>query len=126
MKKSDVPGLKWRRRADGTRAAIWNAPPRAVAAGFAPKSLDMSSCPPGELPSRCTRLWAEALAFAAHGERDRLAFDGTLGSVLRIYELRLKASTQREYAIYLGKLSRHYGKAPDHVSEWPRHPSLVF
>jgi hypothetical protein len=88
-----------------------------VAAGFTPRTLDLSSCPVDELPARCERLWSEAQAFAAHGERDRGGFDGTLGSLLRICELhadspfrRVKASTQREYSIYLGKLSKAYGK----------------
>jgi hypothetical protein len=115
MRRSATPGLKYRTRADGTRAAIWCAPPGAIRAGFTPRTLDMSGCPVDDLPARCERLWAEALAFTGR-QVDPLGYDGRLGSLLRIYELhpdsplkKLKSTSLHTYSIYLGRLAKAYG-----------------
>jgi hypothetical protein len=34
MNKTDCPGLKWRKRKDGTCVPVWCAPPAAVKAGL--------------------------------------------------------------------------------------------
>jgi hypothetical protein len=107
MRKSETPGLKHR----GARL-VWVAPAKAIAAGFIPKTLDLSDCPPAELPSRCQRLWQDAHSFS--GPPRALAYDGGLASLLKLYEMheaspfrKVKPGTAR---IYLDRLTRAYGK----------------
>jgi hypothetical protein len=108
-----APGLKWRNRAGGN-IPYWVAKPAAVEAGYPLRTANLSSVPLDELPDRCAALEAEMLAWLS-GPRER-SFDGTLGSLISIYQTHedspyhaLKYGSRHSYDHYLGRLISAYG-----------------
>lgn len=109
---SDSPGLKWRNRKNGL-IPYWVAPPQAIKAGFKIKCWNLSHCPPEEIPARCQRMQAEALAFT---NKYRNPYDGTIESLMTLYEThaespfkRLKHTSLRTYAFYSARIAKNYG-----------------
>jgi len=112
-KPTETPGLIWRKLPSGKRVPMWRAPKAAIKAGFSVKTWNLSECPPDELPARCQRIWAEAMAFL--GEKPT-AYDGTVRSLMELYQLHkdspyrhLKPSTLRPYDTYISKIILAYG-----------------
>jgi hypothetical protein len=72
---------------------------------------------PAELAARCQSHQTDMQLWLDGYRRDRSAYDGTTGSVLRLYQThpespfrKLKPSSLRPYVFYLDKLERHIGK----------------
>ena len=95
----------------------WIASPAAIAAGFPTKSARLNALNDDRLIiGRCERLQAEMLLWL-DGQRDSGAiFDGTFGSLLKIYQTdadstyhKLKPSSRYPYDVYLKKLIPHIG-----------------
>jgi hypothetical protein len=111
-------GLKWKRRARGA-VAYWKPTAEAIKAGY-PSGyvpLEAFQADPEDLVHRCGMLQADMLNYLSGYRRDRLAFDGTIGSVLRLYQAHpdspwhtLAGGTRKPYAHYLGRLEAHIGK----------------
>src|SRR5271166_2585688 len=79
-----APGLKWRARAGGPPVPYWVASPAAIRAGFDLKTINLSSEAPEDIQARCATLQAEMLEWIGRSRPAR--FDGTLGSLLAVYE----------------------------------------
>jgi hypothetical protein len=101
---------------DGVMVPYWVAKSFAVAAGFPIKTVNLSSVAPEELHARCCDLEEEMRDFLARIPRGR--FDGTLGSLLRLYQgdsespyRVLKPTSAEVYTPYLRRLIAAYGDA---------------
>jgi hypothetical protein len=112
--KIKAPGLKWRSRAGGVAVPYWVARASAVAAGYPLRTANLALIPLDQLADRCAQLEAEMVSWLS-GPRER-GFDGTLGSLLRLYESHedspfrnLKPSSHKAYDGYLARLARVYG-----------------
>jgi hypothetical protein len=110
---TETPGLVYVKRRSGRLVPVWRAPKSATKAGYPIKSWNLAECPPDELPARCQRIWAEALAFI--GERP-LGYDGTIRSLMRLYQLhadspyrKLKPTTLTPYDFYISRICAAYG-----------------
>lgn len=112
-----APGLKFRPRRDGW-AAYWIPSPEAVARGYPCGTVPLSKylAAPALLQDACQRLQTDMLAWLDGLRRDPLAFDGTIGSVLRIYQTHpdspfhaLKPGSVRPYVTYLRLLAAEIG-----------------
>ena len=81
------PGLKWRKRRHGADVPYWCADPKAVAAGYPVRTVNLSihANSPALLVERATRLQAEMLAWLGNADA-RPKFDGTFGWVFELYE----------------------------------------
>lgn len=113
-KQTETPGLTYAKRRSGPPIPLWRAPKAAVKAGFPIKTWNLSECPPEELPVRCQRIWAEALAFI---NQRPAGYDGTIRSLMQIYQVHkdspyrlLKPATVRPYDFYISKIITAYGK----------------
>jgi integrase len=89
--KGDFPGFQRSPpRNDGSIALHWVAPRKAVEAGYLPKTvrLDGFIDDSPDLSARCHELWAEMEAWLAEQARpDKpVKYDGTVGSLIAIYE----------------------------------------
>jgi hypothetical protein len=111
-----APGLKWRRRADGAAVPYWVARASAVAAGYPIKTANLSSLAPDQVADRCAALEAEMVAWLAGVSRRGPTYDGTLGSLLRLYQVHdespyrsLKRVSLHAYNHYLRRLIDAYG-----------------
>lgn len=122
LDERDAPGLKRRPNKDGTFRLYWAARPDIVKTGFRPKTvrLHYNEALPSERPlieAACKRFQAEMLQWAS-GHRDtRRPFDGTVGSLTRLYQTDpaspyrdLKWNTQRTYDQTLGVIEKAFGK----------------
>lgn len=112
-----APGLKFRPR-KGSWAAYWVPSPEAVRAGYPSGTVPLTQfvITPQLLVDACNRLQGDMLAWLDGMRRDPLAFDGTIGSVLRIYQKHedspfhsLKPGSRKPYVIYLRKLEQEVG-----------------
>lgn len=118
----DAPGLKRRRNRDGTERLYWMASKAALAAGFPTRivRLHHSADDPSQhrlIEAACKRFEAEALAWASGRKETRRPFDGTLASLVRLYQTDpaspyrdLKWNTQRTYDQVLGIIEKAFGK----------------
>ncbi|PWT71903.1 MAG: integrase [Chloroflexi bacterium] len=113
---TDTPGLKWRKRTTGPPIPYWIAPRQAIKAGFKIKSWNLSRCPPEDIPGRCQRMYAEALAFASKYKAS-IPYDGTIASLINLYQVhpdspfqRLSATSLRTYSGYASRLAKQYGE----------------
>jgi hypothetical protein len=130
MQKSDTPGLKIRIRKNGERSLLWAAPPKAVKAGFTPKTLHLpADYPTPAIANMCRHFWGQAMDFLECRHREPF-YDGTLASVIRIYLTHtaspfreLKSGPSRVYTIYCKKLAQRYAQA--RPLDRPRYPALV-
>jgi hypothetical protein len=109
--KITAPGLGWSRG-----VPYWRAKKAAIQAGYPIKNVNLSSVPLEQLADRCERLQAECRAWLAGDETLRCAYDGTLGSLLAIYQTHedspyhaLKPGSRATYDKYLRKLGETYG-----------------
>ncbi|MEJ1934174.1 hypothetical protein WDZ92_28600 [Nostoc sp. NIES-2111] len=112
-----VPGLKRR----PPNRLLWVARPDAVSAGYEPKSVRIFRDPedPDDVPfisAMCIRLQSEMLEWLA-GKRKRTSpFDGTVGSLIRLYQTdeaspyqQIKWNTRRTYDQVLRSLDKAVG-----------------
>lgn len=115
--QTKAPGLKWIARRVG-RTPYWMADPKAIARGYPVRSVNLSGYADNAaaLAARCHRLQAEMHAWGSPITSGEFAFDGTIGSLLRIYETHeespyrlLKPSSMHSYNQYLPLLSQSVG-----------------
>lgn len=117
METVKAPGLKWIKRTKG-REPVWIADEEDVKKGYRPKTVNLKHLAdsPEMLVAKCTALQAEMLLWRTGYKHDRLKFDGTLRSLLSIYELHkrspyksLKPGSRVPYDHYLGRMKGHIG-----------------
>lgn len=117
MEQSKAPGLKWMKRANGA-APIWVADEVDVKNGFVPKTVNLSafSDQPAILKAKCDSLQADMILWRAGYRNDPTAFDGTVKSLLTIYQChdespfkKLKPASRRTYVGFLSKVEAHIG-----------------
>jgi integrase len=115
--KGDFPGLQRSPRKDGSIVLYWVAPRRAVEAGYSPETVRLDGFIDGseELSERCNDLWAKMEAWLAEQAKPqkRARYDGTVGSLIRLYEtdefspyMRLKRHSTGNADYELRKLKR--------------------
>lgn len=118
MEKVKAPGLKWRKLATGL-SPVWVADEVDVRNGYRPKTINLkhAASDPELLIAHCNAAQTDMLLWRAGHRRDPLAFDGTVRSLLTIYELherssfqRLKPGSRRPYLYYIGSLKGHIGR----------------
>lgn len=111
--RPQAPGLRWH----GERP-IWRASKPAIRAGYPVKSANLSifAGDPAALGARCQRLQAEMNAWLSGRTGYSYAFDGTIGSLLSIYQTDadspyrdLKPSTRHPYDVYMRMLHTEVG-----------------
>jgi len=112
----EAPGLRWRSRASGARIPVWIASNEAAMRGYPVKTVNLTGLTDREIVARCHALQAEMKAWV--GGRPQDAYDGTLGSLIRIYQTheesgyqRLKPSSRIPYDVYLRRIHEVYGRA---------------
>ncbi|KTS03761.1 hypothetical protein SB2_24580 [Methylobacterium radiotolerans] len=112
-----APGLKFRPRRGGW-AVYWIPSPEAVSRGYPSGTVPLTRYldTPELLVDQCHRLQNDMLAWLDGLRRDPLAFDGTIGSVLRIYQQHeespfhgLRPASRRPYLHYLRRLEAEVG-----------------
>ncbi|TIL30963.1 integrase [Mesorhizobium sp.] len=112
-----APGLKWLKRAH-SRVPTWVADENDVKHGYAPKSVNLQSLAdqPEMLKAKCDSLQADMVLWRTGYRADPLKFDGTVKSLLALYEThkrspyhKLKPGTLRPYNHYLKSLRGHIG-----------------
>lgn len=116
-----MPGLKVRRNKDGTSRAIWLPRSDLVAAGYRPKSVrlpyDLNDPDGRRLASAaCQKYQADMLAWSRNRGEDLRPFDGTLRSLIRLYQRDpaspyafVKWNTRRTYDQVLGVIEKAFG-----------------
>lgn len=117
MVKVKAPGLKWMKRVSGS-VPVWVADERDVAAGYQPKTVNLSFLgdDPDLIIAKCNALQTDMLLFRAGQRTRRMEFDGTVRSLLYLYQNheespyhQLKPGSLRPYNHYLGRLEHHIG-----------------
>jgi integrase len=117
MEKIKAPGLKWMKRVAGA-APVWVADEADVRAGYSPKTVNLAYLgdDPALLVAKCNALQADMLLFRAGQRSRRMEFDGTVRSLLYLYQNheespyhQLKPGSRRPYDHYLGRLEHHIG-----------------
>lgn len=117
METVKAPGLKWRKLAGGL-SPVWVADEAAVAAGYLPKTMNLKHLAgdPQMLVAKCNALQADLALWRTGYRRDLLKFDGTIRSLLDIYETHerspyraLKPGSRRPYNHYLRRIRGHIG-----------------
>lgn len=117
METVKAPGLKWRKLASGT-SPVWVADEADVKNGYSPKTVNLKHLvsDPDMLVAKCHALQADMLLWRTGYRRDLLKFDGTVRSLLDIYEIHpnspyrsLKPGSLRPYRHYLKRLRGHIG-----------------
>ncbi|MFI5411261.1 integrase [Kaistia sp. UC242_56] len=109
VKRSEAPGLKKKRNADGSFRWYWEARSDLVKRGYRPSTVRLHYPETAEgdaqRAARCGILWAEMLAWdAAGGSIPPVGYDGTIGSLARLFAsdkdgpyASVKWNTQRLY-----------------------------
>ncbi|KQZ20310.1 hypothetical protein ASD50_21705 [Mesorhizobium sp. Root552] len=117
METVKAPGLKWRKLASGP-SPIWVADEADVKNGYQPKTVNLKHLAdqPEMLAAKCASLQADMLLWRTGYRRDLLKFDGTIRSLLDVYELherspyrKLKHSSRRPYNHYIRRVRGHIG-----------------
>jgi hypothetical protein len=113
--ETQAKGLKRRARPGGKIDWYWLADEAAVKAGYRPKLVKLTSYTPDQRNEQANRLNKEVLEFVS-GELRQREFDGTLGSLIAIYQIdeespyrNLTPGSRHPYNHYLGKLAIAYG-----------------
>lgn len=118
----DAPGLKVRRNKDGTARLYWVARADIRKAGYEPETvrLHYDLDDPRErllAEAMCRKLQAEMLAWRAGHRQTRRPFDGTVSSLVRLYQtdeaspyFELKHNTRETYDQVLRVIDRAFGK----------------
>jgi hypothetical protein len=108
-------GLKRRARPGGKIDWYWLADDAAIKAGYRPKLVKLTSFTREQRNEQANRLNKEVLEFVS-GELRQREFDGTLGSLISIYQIddespyrNLTPGSLHPYNHYLGKLAIAYG-----------------
>ncbi|RWC29810.1 MAG: integrase [Mesorhizobium sp.] len=117
METVKAPGLKWLKRAKG-KVPVWVADENDVKNGYEPKTVNLQyiADQPLILKAKCDTLQADMMLWRAGYRRNPLKYDGTVRSLLDIYQLHeespyrsLKPGTLRPYNHYLKQLTGHIG-----------------
>ena len=117
MEQIKAPGLKWRKLASGL-SPVWVADEADVKAGYTPKTMNLKHLGdrPELLVATCNSLQSDMLLWRAGYKRSGLTFDGSIRSLIDIYQTherspyrQLKPGTLVPYGHYLGKLRGHIG-----------------
>ena len=117
MEKFKAPGLKWMKRVGG-HVPVWVADERDVAAGYQPKTVNLAFLgdDPELIVAKCNSLQADMLLFRAGHRTRKMEFDGTVRSLLYLYQNHeespyhaLKPGSLRPYNHYLGRLEHQIG-----------------
>ncbi len=112
-----APGLKWLKRAKG-RVPVWVADEDDVKRGYVPKTVNLQflADQPEMLRAKCDSLQAEMVLWRTGYRADPLKFDGTVKSLLSVYEThprspyhKLKPGSLVPYNHYLRSLKGHIG-----------------
>lgn len=116
-----TPGLRWRPRKDGP-VPYWLPRPDAVKAGYPSTAIALKAFAhdPAALSQKCCFLQTQMQGWldGQRAQSDQSRFDGTIGSVLRLYQTHeespykqgtLAPGTMRPYGVYLRKLEPHIG-----------------
>lgn len=118
----DAPGLKVRRNKDGTARLYWVARFDIRKSGYQPETvrLHYDIEDPREralIETTCKRLQAEMFAWRAGKRDNRSPFDGTISSLVRLYQTdeaspyrELKWNTRETYDQVLRVIDRAFGK----------------
>jgi integrase len=115
--QTKAPGLKWRKLANGI-CPVWVADETDVKNGFHPKTVNLRLMvdSPEMLVAKCNSLQADMILWRTGHRADPNKFDGTVKSLLSIYEThkrspyrKLKPGSLRPYNHYLRKLKGHIG-----------------
>jgi len=111
--KTEAPGLRWR-----NGKPLWRASRAAIAAGYPVKSVNLASLisNPPALAARAARLQAEMRAWLSGRTGNDTVFDGTVGSLLKVYQTdpestyhKLKPSSRHPYDVYARMLEMEVG-----------------
>ena len=94
LKSFKAPGLSWRPRPGDRWEARWRAHPDYAARGYKPsvvhlwtgKATDFTETDMAVVASRCATLHSAMSVWAAGGIKRPEAFDGTIRSLIRLYE----------------------------------------
>ncbi|TGQ71008.1 hypothetical protein EN829_001065 [Mesorhizobium sp. M00.F.Ca.ET.186.01.1.1] len=112
-----APGLKWIKRANN-RTPFWVADETGVKNGYVPKTVNLYylADQPEMLKAKCESLQAEMLLWRTGYRADPLKFNGSIKSLLTIYEThprstyrKLRPGSLRPYNHYLKNLKGHIG-----------------
>ncbi|MTW16107.1 integrase [Rhodoplanes serenus] len=115
----EMPGKKIRRNRHGPDRIYWVARADLVAQGYEPRTVRLHYDPTDRvlIAAACQRLQAEMLAWAAGRRTTDRPFDGTLASLIRLYQhdqaspyRDLKWNTRRTYDQVLGVIEKAFGK----------------
>ena len=118
----DMPGHKIRRNKNGTIRHGWAARHDLAKAGYEPKWVRLhynfhDATERALASSACLRLQAEMLAWAAGIRSSERTFDGTVASLVRLYQhdpasqyKSIKWNTRRTYDQVLGVIENAFGK----------------
>jgi hypothetical protein len=111
-KRITAPGLRWLKG-----VPYWRAGKAAVLAGYPIKNVKLAGLPAERVVERCERLEAECRAWLAGDEERGVRLDGTLGSLLIVYQTHedspyrlLKPNSRIPYDHYVRKLREVYGE----------------
>ena len=111
----DTPWLVWRKAKDDTRTAYWvsRVPDYPLKTQRLWHGAEPSDDEMAVIAADCRRLYAEARAWAAGTKGAKPQFDGTLGSLIRLYQSdpdspyrEIKYTTQQTYNGWLTLLNR--------------------
>lgn len=117
MERSKAVGLKWMKRANG-HVPVWVADEADVKRGYIPKTVNLAFLQgsPDMLVAKCNALQADMLLWRTGYRHDPLAFDGTIRSLLSVYQRdeesafrKLKPGSLVPYKHYIAKLEEHIG-----------------
>ncbi|MCS0494353.1 integrase [Ancylobacter sp. MQZ15Z-1] len=118
----DAPGLKVRHNKDGTARLYWVARADIRKQGYEPETvrLHYNLDDPREralIEAACRKLQAEMFAWRAGHRQSRRPFDGTIASLIRLYQtdeaspyFGLKHNTRETYDQVLRVIDRAFGK----------------
>lgn len=112
-----APGLKFQKRKN-KRVPYWVADEKDVLGGYSPKTVNLEylADTPDILVAKCNSLQSDMLLWRAGYRRNGTTYDGTIKSLLELYETHpdssfqtVKPSTRYPYTFYLAKLKGHIG-----------------
>lgn len=112
------PGLKYRKRAGGIFLPYWFADPKAIAAGFPVKSVNLTAVAdsPRLIVQRCERLQEEMRQWMLGEGKSSDGFNGTFKSLFELYKndpessfRKIKPGTVRVYRTYLKRMTVYIG-----------------
>jgi hypothetical protein len=112
---SAAPGLRWRKRARGW-VPMWLPSDAAAKLGYPCGVVNLEHLDPADIADRCRALQADMNLWLAGYRKDRLNYQGTIASILDIYETHpesplhsKKPGTRHPYQSYLRRLRAHIG-----------------